>query len=237
VELRSQLERKLFSRILIAFVVLGVVVALFLLGRMLACGLVTEASWCLWWPHFSLERVKHLVDSAGPWAMVVSIGLMVLHSFVPFPAEFIAITNGLAFGFAKGLLVTWVGAMAGAVLAFGLARSLGRPFVLRLLSDDQERRLEEWVSRLGTETLLISRVIPVISFNLINYAAGLSPVTWRTFIWTTGLGILPLTVLMVLAGEGIDTLPLWTWFLVLGAALGILAVFHAVNSYRKKRSG
>ena len=54
---------------------------------------------------------------------------MVLHSFVPFPAEVVAMANGMLYGPLWGTLITWVGAMLGAYLAFGLARWLGRPFV------------------------------------------------------------------------------------------------------------
>ncbi len=44
--------------------------------------------------------------------------------------------------------------------------------------------------------LLILRLIPIIAFNLINYAVGLARISWWTFTWTTGLGILPMTLLM-----------------------------------------
>jgi uncharacterized membrane protein YdjX (TVP38/TMEM64 family) len=214
----------------------GAFVVLFLLGEMLVCGLAADAAWCRWWPHFSLERILDLVRSAGPWAVAVSIGLMILHSFVPFPSEFLTVANGLVFGFGKGVVVTWVGAMAGAVLAFGLARSLGRPFVLRLLSDDQERKLEEWVDRLGTDALLVGRFIPAISFNLMNYGAGLSPVSWRTFLWTTGLGILPMTILMVWAGERVDKIPLWAWALLAFVALFLVVIAHGFNRLGRKKS-
>jgi uncharacterized membrane protein YdjX (TVP38/TMEM64 family) len=210
-------------------------VVLFFLGHALICGLAAHETWCRWWPHFSLERIQELVRSAGPWAVAVSIGLMVLHSFVPFPSEFITVANGLVFGFAKGVVVTWVGAMAGAALAFGLARSLGRPFVLRLLSDDQEQKLEGWVDRLGADTLLVGRFIPAISFNLMNYVAGLAPVSWWTFLWTTALGILPMTILMVWAGERIDKVPLWAWALLAFAALFLVGIAHAFNALRRKQ--
>jgi len=210
---------------------------LFLLGQMLVCGLAADAAWCRWWPHLSVERIHDLVRSAGPWAVAASIGLMILHSFVPFPAEFITLTNGVVFGFSKGVMVTWIGAMTGAVLAFALARSLGRPFVLRLLSDRQERRLEEWTGRLGTDTLLVGRCIPAISFNLMNYAAGLSPVSWWTFLWTTALGILPMTLLMVWAGERIDKIPLWAWALLVLAAFLLVAIVHAVRSMKGRSPG
>ena len=122
---------------LIVLILVAAFLALFLFGQMLVCGLAVDASWCRLWPHLSMESIQGLVRSAGPWAVAVSIGLMILHSFVPFPSEFITVTNGLVFGFTKGVVVTWVGAMAGAVMAFGLARYLGRPFVMRRLSEEQ----------------------------------------------------------------------------------------------------
>jgi uncharacterized membrane protein YdjX (TVP38/TMEM64 family) len=51
-------------------------------------------------------------------------------------------------------------------------------------------------------------LIPVIAFNLINYAAGLARVRWRTFTWTTAVGILPLAFLMVAAGDQLKNVPL-----------------------------
>jgi uncharacterized membrane protein YdjX (TVP38/TMEM64 family) len=228
-------KRVLPSRALVLLIFVGVFLTLFLLGQVLACGLAADAAWCRWWPHFSLKSIQDLVLSAGPWAVAASIGLMILHSFVPFPAEFITVTNGMVFGFAKGVAVTWIGAMAGAVLAFGLARSLGRPFVLKKLSENQEHRLEEWIDLLGTDTLLIGRFIPAISFNLMNYGAGLSPVSWWTFLWTTGLGILPLTILMVWAGERIDKIPLWAWALLLLAAFFLVGIVHGFKILRRKK--
>jgi uncharacterized membrane protein YdjX (TVP38/TMEM64 family) len=207
--------------------------ALFLMGQTLLCGLATDASWCGWWPHFSLDRIQNLVRSAGAWAVAVSIALMVLHSFVPFPAEFITVTNGLVFGFTKGVVVTWVGAMLGAMLAFALARSLGRPYVLRRLSKEREAQLEKWVDRIGTDTLLIGRFIPAISFNLMNYGAGLAPVTWWTFLWTTAIGILPVTILMVWAGGRLDEIPLWAWALLALTALFMVVIFHVLKALKE----
>lgn len=60
-----------------------------------------------------------------------------------------------------------------------------------------------------------------IAFNLVNYAAGLTKISWWTFIWTTAIGILPMTILMVTMGASIHRLD-WKWWLVLMAG-GILA--------------
>ena len=67
----------------------------------------------------------------------------------------------------------------------------------------------------GGRIVLISRFYPVIAFNLINYAAGISRMSWWTFFWATGIGILPLTILMVVMGDWIDVLPWWAWLVVL----------------------
>jgi uncharacterized membrane protein YdjX (TVP38/TMEM64 family) len=141
--------------------------------------------------------------------------MMIIHSFVPFPAEFVAVANGLIFGFIWGTVITWVGAMLGAFLAFFLARHYGQPFVRRVLSKRKARSLEKWVARHGLGALFVSRFIPIISFNLINYAAGLTKITWWTFGWTTGVGILPMTILMVIMGGQIHTLPFYLWLLLI----------------------
>jgi uncharacterized membrane protein YdjX (TVP38/TMEM64 family) len=68
-----------------------------------------------------------------------------------------------------------------------------------------------------------------------NYVAGLAPVSWWTFLWTTGLGILPMTILMVWAGERIDKVPLWAWALLAFAALFLVGIAHAFNALRRKQ--
>lgn len=151
----------------------------------------------------SVERMERLIESWGPLAALASIGLMVLHSFVPFPAEVLAVANGMLFGPIWGTVISWVGAMLGAWLAFGLARLLGQPFVQATISERHRTVLDGWSERRGGIALLVSRLIPVISFNLINYAAGLTRISWWTFTWATALGILPITIAMVLAGAGI----------------------------------
>ena len=214
----------------------GIAVAaavLLLAGRPLVCGLAGEREWCRWWPHLPLERLDDIIRGLGPWGAAASIGLMILHSLLPFPAELLSMANGAVFGVLPGVAITWVGAMLGAFFAFGLARAFGRPLVLKILNAEQERMLESWVERLGTDALLLGRFIPLISFNLMNYAAGLAPVSWWTFAWTTGLGILPLTVLMTVMGDRFDLTSWRFWLLALAAALVVWLPAHLVLGARR----
>jgi len=180
----------------------------------------------------SAKSVAELIRSWGVWGVAATILLMVAHSFVPFPAEFVAIAAGMIYGPFWGTLITWVGAMLGAWLSFGLARRCGRPLVEALVSKRYSSRLDEWAASQGPSTLFVSRLIPVIAFNLINYAAGLTTMRWWTFTWVTGLGILPLTALMVSLGDQMHYLGWIEWLLIVIAAI---ALWIALHLFRRAR--
>jgi uncharacterized membrane protein YdjX (TVP38/TMEM64 family) len=186
----------------------------------------------------SVAAVERTIESWGMWGVAGSILLMVLHSFVPFPAEIVAMANGMLYGPLWGTVVTWTGAMLGAYLAFGLARWLGRPFVRAMVARRHRERLDAWIAHQGGGVLFLSRFVPVISFNLINYAAGLTAISWWTFTWATGLGILPLTFLMVLMGHGLWSggVAGWLWLLV-AAIVGWLLWWACTRRPRGKGRG
>jgi len=159
----------------------------------------------------SVAAAEDLIQSWGPWGMLASVALMIVHSIVPFPAEILAIANGMLYGPVLGALLTWVGGMCGALLAFGLARFLGRPFVERVLAAERLGPIDRWAQHHGGMTLLLARLIPVIAFNLLNYGAGLTNMSWWTFTWATAVGILPMCILMATAGASILDWPFWVW--------------------------
>jgi uncharacterized membrane protein YdjX (TVP38/TMEM64 family) len=183
----------------------------------------------------SVEAVEAEIRAYGMWGVAVAILLMALHSFVPFPAELVAMANGMLFGPVFGTLITWTGAMLGAWLAFGLARWLGRPFVDALVSARHRAAIDRWAERQGGGVLLFSRLVPVISFNLINYAAGLTAISWWTFTWATGLGILPLTCLMVVTGDRLWSGEGGPWLWLIAAALLGWLLWWALVVRRRSR--
>lgn len=209
------LRRRLTAGALLALLLLALAAAGWWLGRATPLGLGD-----------SIEQTVALIRSWGAWGIAGSIGLMVAHSFLPFPAEIVACANGMIWGPAWGAVITWMGAMLGAAAAFGLVRWLGRPLLRRLLPEARLRRLDAWSAARGGGALLIARLVPLIAFNLLNYAAALSAISWWTFLWATGLGILPLTVLLAVLGDRMLTLPLWAWLALAAAALAALLLLH-----------
>ena len=192
----------------------------------LAIVLVAVGYFLIWGGELSIQQFVETLRSWGMWGVLGSVGLMMIHSFIPFPAELLACANGMVYGPVWGTVITWIGAMIGAVIAFALARRLGRPFVERMVAQRDWHVLDDWAAKKGWRVVLIARFVPVIAFNLINYAAGLIRLSWWQFLWTTGVGILPLTVLMVLMGDNIESLGWESWTLLLITALLLWLVLY-----------
>jgi uncharacterized membrane protein YdjX (TVP38/TMEM64 family) len=157
-----------------------------------------------WLQDPSIERLRRLLAATTVWLPLVIVGLMVLHTLVPVPAEILAFAAGMALGPVWGVVTIWVGAMLGAYFGFFLARTFGQPLVRRLVAPQHLERAQRWVERVDIPILLAVRLIPVLSFNLINVALGLTRISWWRFTWTTGVGIVPLTVFMVVFGAYLD---------------------------------
>jgi uncharacterized membrane protein YdjX (TVP38/TMEM64 family) len=206
---------RLAAAALLGLLLLGLALAGGWLGRMPGLGLGD-----------TVEQTVALIRGWGAWGVAGSIGLMVAHSFLPFPAEMLACANGLIWGPVWGAAITWAGAMLGAATAFALVRWLGRPALRRLLPERQLGRLDAWSADRGGAALLIARLVPLIAFNLLNYAAALSSISWWTFLWATGIGILPLTILLAVLGDRMLTLPAWAWAALGAAALAALLLLH-----------
>lgn len=196
-----------------------------LVGLLVGATLYAKFGFDIEWTelHRTLPR---MIADMGMWGQLLIIGLMIVHCFVPFPAEFVAVAAGSAYGTLYGTFLTWTGAMLGAMLSFVLTRLFGQPFVEWVLPTRQKKHLDRWVEDQGAFTLLVSRFIPVIAFNLINYAAGLTKIGWWTFFWTTGIGILPLTTLMVYMGATMHTLSWQILLFVSAICIAAMALLH-----------
>jgi len=80
-----------------------------------------------WSRMHDIDELAQSIGASGQWGVAVSIGLMVAHLFIPFPAEVIALANGIIYGAIFGTLITWTGAMLGAQGHFGPRDPLACP--------------------------------------------------------------------------------------------------------------
>lgn len=118
------------------------------------------------------------------------------------PASPLTLIGGAAFGLVRGVLWVTVGANFGASLAFFIARRLGRA-ALQGFFGSRLAAFDRVSSAAGFQGLLTLRLLPIAPFNLLNYAAGLTPISWRDYALATVLGILPGTVIYVFFADAL----------------------------------
>jgi uncharacterized membrane protein YdjX (TVP38/TMEM64 family) len=124
-----------------------------------------------------------------------------------FPGPLLAGASGLLFGTVLGTPIAIVSATLGAVLAFALARGLAHDAVERLgPTHPRLAALRAWVGRRGFWSILYARIVPGVPYSLVNYAAGLSPVTLRAFTAATAIGCAPRAFAYTALGGSIDDL-------------------------------
>ena len=148
----------------------------------------------------SIDFDKLIMD-AGWWGPMAVVGLMTVAVVVsPLPSAPIAVASGAAYGHIWGTIYVIAGSEVGALIAFTLARFLGRDVLRNWLGEKLEAGLLGSQNAL-TFTVLVSRLLPFISFDIISYAAGLSAIhTWR-FALATLAGIIPASFLLAHIGD------------------------------------
>ena len=178
-----------------------------------------------------LGEMRSELDSLGGAAALVLIGIALVHAIVPFPAEFPTAAAGFVFGFALGFPLMVFAWTLSCLVAYGLARGIGPPLLDRLVGHERMEATDRLIARGGWPILLAGRLIPVIPYNLVSYAAGATRVPLGRFAWTTAVGVMPLTALTALLGQRLqeprfDDPVLWA---ILLGVIGLLALARPVG--------
>ncbi|MGL6201998.1 MAG: TVP38/TMEM64 family protein [Lachnospiraceae bacterium] len=147
------------------------------------------------------EVVGDFVKSYGVYAAAVSFLLMLFQSVAaPLPAFLITFANANLFGWWQGAILSWTSAMAGAALCFYIARVLGRDVVVKLTSKAGLESIDKFFDKHGRQSILIARLLPFMSFDIVSYAAGLTSMSFGSFFIATGIGQLPATIVYSYVG-------------------------------------
>jgi uncharacterized membrane protein YdjX (TVP38/TMEM64 family) len=186
-----------------------------------------------------LGAMRDELDSLGALAALVLVGIALVHAIVPFPAEFPTAAAGFVFGFALGFPLMVFAWTLSCLVAYALARGIGPPLLDRLAGKERMEATDRLIARGGWPILLAGRLIPVVPYNLVSYAAGATRVPLGRFAWTTAVGVAPLTALTALLGQRLqeprfDDPVLW---LILIGVLVLLALARPVGRRLRATQG
>jgi len=173
--------------------------------------------------HGDTAEVRSQIKSLGLAGPLLILALALVHAVVFYPAEIVDAAAGFAYGFAPALLLMSGAWLLSGLLCFAIGRSVARPLLDRWFGTERFERTEASIERGGATLLLAVRLIPILPFSLVSYAAGAARVPLWRFIWTTVIGYLPITAIAVYFGTRLEGLSL-TDPLVLGSAAALLAL-------------
>jgi uncharacterized membrane protein YdjX (TVP38/TMEM64 family) len=188
--------------------------------------------------HGHFRGLRDYIQSLGVGGFALLLSLMLAHAIVFYPSEIVTATAGYVYGFGPGLAFVVAGWLLGALLSYALGRSVGRPLLRKILGR-RFARLERGMERGGISLLLSARLIPVVPFALVGYAAGATRVNLWRFAWTTVVGYLPLTTAVTYLGSTAQTLStgnplLWV---AVATVIGVIVIQEIVRRRRGLTEG
>ncbi|HBW38325.1 MAG: membrane protein [Peptococcaceae bacterium BRH_c23] len=187
--------------------------------------------------NMDVDLVRGYILGFGIWAPIVSFLLMIFQSVIaPLPAFIITFANASLFGWVYGAILSWSSAMVGAALCFYIARYLGRVVVEKLTSRTALEKADHFFQQYGKFAIVIARLLPFVSFDIVSYAAGLTSMRFWPFFIATGIGQLPATIVYSYIGGMLTgtTKTLVFGLLMLFAVTAFMVLIKQVWNDRKK---
>ncbi len=173
------------------------------------------------------------------WAPAVFVPIYAVGVAFGLPGSIPTLAGGAIFGVLRGMLYNTIGANLGALLAFLMARYLGRDFVARVLRG-KAAQLDQKIGAHGFGTILYLRLIPLVPFNALNFAAGISKVSLRDYVLGSLIGMLPGTLVYtyfadaLIRGTAEAREEAFLHFLL---AAGLLVAFTLITGWIRRRRG
>lgn len=214
----------------------------------LAIGLAVVA--LIWWlvkcqcvklSDLTPASIRDYIQGFGKLAAVVYIIAYALNtiSIVP-PIAALSLTAGLAFGEVWGALFLMTGAMIGTNITFAISRFFGRGLVEKILKG-KFKNLDEKLEKNGFMTVLFFRVVPLLPYEVLNYACGLSKIKFKDYLFATFLGLIPGVVVSAFFGGSLGDIKTFgdifapKFLIAIGLMVLILAVPAIYQIVKKKK--
>ena len=180
---------------------LGALVALGILVHILVPGFYDD----MWELVISgdVNRMAEVLQSYGPWAMVISFVLDVLINALGFlPSIFFSTANGLLFGVVPGIIISWLAETVGVVLSFMIMRYILRDTAHKVIEKSEFLlKVDDFSGKNGLAVMLFARTIPYFPSGVITALGAISQISLWDYIIANLIGKFPSTALEVIVGH------------------------------------
>jgi uncharacterized membrane protein YdjX (TVP38/TMEM64 family) len=179
-------------------------------------------------------QLRDWATSVGPWFPLAFLAAHIVVTVFPFPRTAFTLAAGLMFGPFLGVALAVFASTLSAVIALLLVRAVGWQ-LNRLVKHPALDTLDSRLRQRGWPAIVSLRLIPVVPFSVLNYAAGASAVRVVPFAAATLFGVVPGTLALVLLGDALTghVSPLLFLVSVLTAGVGVCGLLLEARAHRR----
>lgn len=221
------MEAARWRAVVATVLLLGAVVALFLVGKQ-ALGLHAEEKLRVWLEGYA----------GSPWAFAATVLLFVGSAFIGAPQFILIAACVVAFGPSLGFWYSWVATVVSAGVTYWLGRG-PTARTLERLGGATAARLKRFVGRNAFYASFMIRNVPSAPFIVVNMAFGATRANFWAFLSGCALGVLPKTALVAFFGGAVAAAATgdgtWTTLILAGVAVAWLGIMLAVREWVKRR--
>lgn len=189
-----------------------------------------------WLGGIETTQIEAWLEEAGIWAPILYIIIYVVATLLILPSTALNLAGGAIFGGVFGTIWTSIAAMLAAIVAFAFTRTVGRELVAKRLAGKWQA-MDAELSQGGLFYLFAIRLLPIIPYGLVNFAAGLTSVSFKDYCLGTALGTVPGVLPFVLLGSsGLQALKTGDLLPLIGALALIGMLVGVATWYRRRRT-
>jgi uncharacterized membrane protein YdjX (TVP38/TMEM64 family) len=175
------------------------------------------------------------LQQMGIWAPILYILIYAIATICLLPSTPLNLTGGAIFGAAWGTVWTSIAAILAAVLSFWFSRTVGRKLVAQKLAGKWEK-IDREMDRGGCFYMFAIRLLPLIPYGIVNFAAGLTSIKFRDYFLGTLLGTVPGILPFVMMGAGLTALRQGDVLPIL-LALALTGILVGTATWYRRRAG
>ncbi len=161
-------------------------------------------------------------------APLVVVGVFVVAGSLMFPVTVLIAATAAAFGPWLGFAYAGIGALASALVTYGIGAALGKR-TLRDLLGPRLNRVRQRVAKRGVIAVAAIRLVPVAPFTVVNLAAGASSIPVFDYMVGTFIGMLPGMIMILAVGNQFARIMTQPTALDLALLAGAVAAWIALS--------
>ncbi|MDT5015336.1 MAG: hypothetical protein QOD39_1496 [Mycobacterium sp.] len=179
-------------------------------------------------------QLRDWATSVGPWFPLAFLGAHIVVTVFPFPRTAFTLAAGLLFGPVLGVPLAVAAATISAVIALLLVRAAGWQ-LSRLVHHPRIDSLDARLQERGWAAIVSMRLIPVLPFSVVNYAAGASAVRVLPYTIATLVGLIPGTAAVVILGDALTgrVNPLLVLVSLCTASVGMAGLVYEIRTHHR----